>query len=129
MFVSFVLNKGFMKRKLRLETLNRLIDELLNVRSSQGFVRVKSELVEKICGAVTNIFLEEPSVISLSAPIKICGDIHGEFGNLLRVFEIGGLPPTAKYLFLGDYVDRGNRSVEVLLLLFCLNQEIFSTLG
>ena len=59
-------------------------------------------------------------MLRVSAPLYICGDIHGQFYDLLRVFEILDFPPKSKFLFLGDYVDRGKQSLECLLLLLCL---------
>ncbi|GAA0162845.1 protein phosphatase [Lithospermum erythrorhizon] len=75
------------------------------------------------------IFSSEPSVLQLKAPIKIFGDLHGQFGDLMRLFDEYGSPSTAgdiayiDYLFLGDYVDRGQHSLETITLLLALKVE------
>lgn len=73
----------------------------------------------------TKIFSEQEILLDLEAPIailgmnffKLSGDIHGQYFDLLRLFEYGGFPPKANYLFLGDYVDRGKQSIETICLL------------
>jgi Diadenosine tetraphosphatase and related serine/threonine protein phosphatases len=61
-----------------------------------------------------------PNIIPLTSPISVVGDIHGQYHDLLEIFQIGGSPPTTNYLFLGDYVDRGYYSVETISLLITL---------
>ena len=61
--------------------------------------------------------MSQPVLLELEAPIKICGDVHGQYYDLLRILEFGGYPPDANYLFLGDYVDRGKQSLETDCLL------------
>ncbi|KAK0582306.1 hypothetical protein LWI29_023974 [Acer saccharum] len=85
--------------------------------------------VGELCYAAEQIFMHEPSVLQLRAPIKVFGDLHGQFGDLMRLFDEYGFPSTAgdityiDYLFLGDYVDRGQHSLETITLLLALKIE------
>jgi len=77
-----------------------------------------SELeIKALCVQSREIFMSQPMLLELQAPIKIVGDVHGQYHDLLRLFEYGGYPPEANYLFLGDYVDRGKYSLETICLL------------
>jgi hypothetical protein len=69
---------------------------------------------------VKRIFNKEKSLLVLYGDFKICGDLHGDYQSLCRYFELFGSPPTTKWIFLGDYVDRGMFSTEILLHLFLL---------
>ncbi|KAL4429396.1 hypothetical protein ABPG77_005170 [Micractinium sp. CCAP 211/92] len=87
------------------------------------------EQIAQLCDQAERIFQQEPSVLKLRAPIKIFGDLHGQFGDLMRLFEEYGTPSTAgdityiDYLFLGDFVDRGAHSLETICLLLALKIE------
>jgi len=70
-----------------------------------------------LCIKSMEIFMQESSFLELTAPIIICGDIHGQYRDLIRLFDFGGSPQKKQYLFLGDYVDRGKNSIECIALL------------
>ncbi|KAL9248000.1 hypothetical protein vseg_021367 [Gypsophila vaccaria] len=98
--------------------LDDVINRLLEVKSRVGKqVQLSETEIRQLCSASKDLFLKQPVLLHLEAPIKICGDIHGQYSDLLRLFEYGGLPPQANYLFLGDYVDRGKQSLETICLL------------
>ena len=130
--------------------LDDIIDRLLDVRNGRPGkqVQLTEQEIRQLCLTAKEIFMSQPNLLELEAPIKICGagrcsaagvffqcslrgpapgadggaewrpgDIHGQYSDLLRLFEYGGFPPEANYLFLGDYVDRGKQSLETICLL------------
>ncbi|KAI9816062.1 MAG: DNA repair protein rad2 [Pycnora praestabilis] len=82
-------------------------------------VCLKNAEITAICSAAREVFLSQPALVELAPPVKIVGDVHGQYTDLIRMFEMCGFPPNANYLFLGDYVDRGKQSLETILLLMC----------
>ncbi|XP_022755827.1 serine/threonine-protein phosphatase PP1 isozyme 2-like isoform X2 [Durio zibethinus] len=99
--------------------LDDIICRLLEFKQARPAkqVQLMEGEIRQLCTVARGIFLQQPNLLELEAPIKICGDIHGQYADLLRLFEYGGFPPNANYLFLGDYVDRGKQSLETICLL------------
>jgi len=94
--------------------VDALIEKLLRCETAdEGEARF-------LCERAVEIMSEESNLQPVQAPVTVCGDIHGQFFDLLELFKVGGPPPGQSYLFLGDFVDRGFYSVETLLLLFAL---------
>ncbi|XP_076697793.2 serine/threonine-protein phosphatase PP1-gamma catalytic subunit-like isoform X4 [Callospermophilus lateralis] len=99
--------------------IHSIIQRLLEVRESKpgNNVQLQENEIRGLCLKSREIFLSQPILLELEAPLKICGDIHGQYYDLLRLFEYGGFPPESNYLFLGDNVDRGKQSLETICLL------------
>jgi serine/threonine-protein phosphatase PP1 catalytic subunit len=100
------------------EMITRLLDAAYSAKITKA-VCLKNAEITAICNSVREVLLAQPALIELSAPVKIVGDVHGQYTDLIRMFEMCGFPPNANFLFLGDYVDRGKQSLETILLLFC----------
>jgi len=100
--------------------LDSIIQRLLDLKKNKSLQKqvLSENEIKGLCLKAREVFLSQPNLLELEAPIKICGDIHGQFSDLLRLFECGGFPPESNYLFLGDYVDRGIQSIESICLLF-----------
>mmetsp|Transcript_54618 Transcript_54618/g.130331 ORF Transcript_54618/g.130331 Transcript_54618/m.130331 type:complete len:307 (+) Transcript_54618:87-1007(+) len=81
---------------------------------------IKESEVKTVCTKARDILVEESNVQKVDAPVTICGDIHGQFYDLVELFKVGGDCPNTNYLFMGDFVDRGFYSVETFLLLLAL---------
>ncbi|ORX96578.1 Metallo-dependent phosphatase [Basidiobolus meristosporus CBS 931.73] len=108
--------------KLKALNIDDIILRLLEAGYSGKVTKtpcLKNTEIVAVCEAAREVFLSQPSLVELSPPIKIAGDIHGQFTDLLRLFDMCGFPPNANFLFLGDYVDRGRQSLETILLLLC----------
>lgn len=107
------------KHKINIDdAIQRLLDAGYSSKKSKKICLKNFEIMQ-ICYLAREIFISQPALLELSPPVKIAGDIHGQFGDLLRLFTKCGFPPSSNYLFLGDYVDRGQQSLETILLLLC----------
>ncbi|OMJ86095.1 hypothetical protein SteCoe_12451 [Stentor coeruleus] len=99
--------------------IDAILEKLLEVKHARPGrqVNLTEQEVRSLCIKSRDIFMSQPILLELEAPLKVCGDVHGQFYDLLRLFEYGGFPPDSNYLFLGDYVDRGKQSLETVCLL------------
>jgi serine/threonine-protein phosphatase PP1 catalytic subunit len=101
-------------------SLKDILQQLLSIKKSPlgtSALLPKAQIVW-LCQKVREIYLAQPMLLELHPPITVCGDIHGQYHDLLRLFDRCKSPPRANYLFLGDYVDRGRQSIETICLLF-----------
>jgi serine/threonine-protein phosphatase PP1 catalytic subunit len=101
--------------------VDSIIEKLLSVRGNKPGKQVdlKEEEIKFLIDKSYQIIKEQKMLVELEAPLHVCGDIHGQYYDLLRIFEHCGYPGEYNYLFLGDYVDRGKQSLETICLLLC----------
>ena len=101
--------------------VDAIIEKLLSVRGNKPGKQVdlKEEEIKFLIDKSIPIMKEQKMLVELEAPLHVCGDIHGQYYDLLRIFEHCGYPGDYNYLFLGDYVDRGKQSLETVCLLLC----------
>lgn len=105
--------------------IDKIINKLNPPKDSMGNTTVdlnnktplSVEEIKYLCNTAREIFMEQPVLLEISSPLNVCGDTHGQFSDLLRLFDFGGTPPKTNYLFMGDYVDRGKNSIETICLL------------
>ncbi|CAL1537978.1 unnamed protein product [Lymnaea stagnalis] len=82
--------------------------------------QLPEDQVKTLCDKAKEVISPESNVQMVQCPVTVCGDIHGQFYDLLELFKVGGSVPDTNYLFMGDYVDRGYHSVETVSLLVAL---------
>ena len=103
--------------------VNAIIHSILRTCTDKSLLiqdLVEYDTLVELLNQIQPVLVDDPILLRLPADIRIVGDIHGNLDDLLRIFEQCGYPPQARYLFLGDYVDRGKKSIEVITLLFAL---------
>ena len=101
--------------------IDDIIKKLLSAKEQKPDFQIdlEEEEIKFIIDKSLPLIQYEEMLINLNLPIKICGDIYGQYYDLLRIFESCGYPDKSKYLFLGNYVDRGSQGLEVICLLLC----------
>uniref|UniRef100_A0A915CLN6 Serine/threonine-protein phosphatase n=1 Tax=Parascaris univalens TaxID=6257 RepID=A0A915CLN6_PARUN len=96
--------------------IDRMLHRLIVDQMLDGF---SDNQIMQIVDATYELLYPLGALIEMTAPLTIFGDVHGQFGDLHRLLTIVGTPPKTKLLFLGDYVDRCKKGLEVVMLLFC----------
>ena len=95
----------------------KVISVLSRLKDGESSVFEMKEITQ-LCNETKKIISDQPVLLKLDAPITIFGDLHGQFSDMQKFLQMSGPPPDTQILFLGDYVDRGHNSIEILLQLF-----------
>lgn len=99
---------------------NTIIKNNQKIKGHPFRFNINSNTMNALALKCKKIFSNEPNVLKIDNPIYLYGDIHGQFQDLIRFLKTTELPPKSTLLFMGDYVDRGNNSIEVVALIFAM---------
>ncbi|CDW52069.1 Metallophos domain containing protein [Trichuris trichiura] len=103
----------------QLSLIRTIVGRLIKVKRKEESP-LSNIFILQVLDDVDATLLDEPTLLDVEPPVIICGDIHGDYMTLIRIFSSQGWPPVRKYLFLGDYIDRGEFNLEVIMLLLLL---------
>ena len=95
-------------------------DEIEQVGELKLIPKFTKNVIVDLIQEVQDLLLDKPAVRYIDGSVCVVGDIHGNFIDLIRIFARSGYPPKTKYIFLGDYIDRGAMDLDVIIFLFCL---------
>ena len=97
--------------------IDKIIGKLWKIESKPvgTYSSITRNEIIYLCSEAKKILLSQPILLELYAPMTICGDLHAQYHDMLRIFRQCGLPPTSNYIFLGDYVDRGQNNIETMM--------------
>lgn len=96
------------------------VEDVERIGDTIPIPKFEQNILSDLCSAVIAALQYKDTMIEITGPMTVVGDLHGNFLDLMRILKINGLPPDTTYLFLGDYVDRGDCSLEVITILFSL---------
>jgi len=110
-------------REKQVEQCMRMVKAIAEsaIQTEQGArSSITSQQIANLLLLVEPIFTQEPMLVEVAAPVTMCGDIHGQVNDLVRLLDTAKWPPETRFLFLGDYVDRGPQNVDTIVLMFAL---------
>lgn len=96
-----------------------MIDSIISDWKTGGKT-LTEPLIQSLLHRARDVIMSQPMLVQVEAPVRVCGDLHGQIHDLIQILRVGGMPPHSRYLFLGDYVDRGKHGTEVICLLMAL---------